>query len=295
MPQVISIDTVLADVKVILRSFDEAGLLNEGDMIRHADWVINRLGIGVMDENTLILEVEDSKVEVPEHFKHLDFIYKCDKCGQSGGNTVRYYYGHPTKFTIRDYSKKICYDKCCIKEEHEEIKREIYIEGKEVVDNFCNKQLLSISPMVPKNKLGESCKNLHCLSPNKFNLDDKFFYFNFETGNVYIKYKKAYVDEEGYPLIIDDPYIIKAIQDYIIYQSFLMIYYNSEVDVLQRMQKAEIEHKTSLSEALYNDKLPEYNNFVRYGKLRGKSLEIFNLKSQADAVRQQHKGDTIRH
>jgi hypothetical protein len=295
MQKIIAIDGVLANVKSLLRSFDEAGLLNESDMLLGVEWVINRLGIGVMGEESLILEVEDSKAEVPEHFKHLDFIYKCDSKNTTATNTVRYFYGHPTKFTVRDYTKHVCVNKCDIVEEFDEIKREIYIEEKQKVDFYNNKQLLEFSKAVPKDKISEHCPNLFCHSPHKFNFDAENFYFNFESGHVYLKYKKALVDDEGYPMVIDDPYILKAIQDYVAYQALLQIYYNSEADVVQRLGKAEQEHRLSLSEALYNDKLPDYQRFVKFGKLRGANLEIFNLKSQADAVQYKHKRSTTRY
>lgn len=294
MQKIIPIDSTLANVKSILRSFDEAGLINESEMLTSAEWVINRLGISMMVDDELILEVEDGMADIPEHFKQLEFLYKCDSKDTTGYNTVRYYYGHPTKFTIRDYSKKVCVDRCEITEEFEEIKREIYIEGKQQVDRFCNKKLLSLHPGVPTSKLAENCINLHCKSPEKFNMNNEQFFFNFKEGHVYLKYKKTAVDSDGYPLVVDDPYVLKAIQDYIIYQSLLQIYYNSEVDVKTRLDKAEVEHRFSLGEALYNDKLPEYKKYVRYGKLRGSNLEIFNLKSQADAVFNSSKGHATR-
>lgn len=284
----VSIDEVLANVKMMLSSFDEAGLIDDVELIRHTDWIINRLGISMLEEHDLILEVEDSKAPMPVNFKQLHFLYQVKASENTPATHVKYFFGHPHTWTVRDYAKHVCYHKCCVTEEHDEITRQITVEGKVYNDTYCDKKLLSCSPAVAKKKIHPDCPNVYCTSPNYFNFDNNNFYFNFEEGTVFLRYSGSRIDDDGYPEIIDDPYILKAVQDYLIYQGLLKIYYNSEVDVAQRMQKAEIEHANSLKEALFIDKLPKYKDWVAYGKQKGKSLGIFNLSGRADANQKHH-------
>lgn len=294
MLSTISVENLLYSVKMTLRSFDDAGLLDDGELMRHSDWITNRLGLSMLEEIYLVLDVENFKAPIPFNLKQLDFVYACDvKPNQE--NFVKYYYGNPHTFTVQDYTKKLCYNKCSVEEELTEIKRVISIEGAEHVKNYANKRILKPSKSVSKDKCTKNCLNLNCDSPEYFDMDEKNIYLNFKEGSIYIKYYGSRLDDEGYPLILDDPYVTKAIEDYLVYKGLQTIYYNSEVDVIQRMQLAKLEHDSSLREALFNDKLPEYKRMLKYADLRAGSVEIFNLPSLADANRKQHKGYYQRH
>jgi hypothetical protein len=76
-------------------------------------------------------------------------------------------------------------------------------------------------------------------------------YFNFEEGTIHLQYYAYNQDEEGYPLVPNDQYVIKAIEDYLTYELFYTLYLNAEGDYAQRMQKAQQEHEKSMGEALY--------------------------------------------
>lgn len=280
----ISLETLLSNVKMTLRSFDEAGLLDDSELMRHSEWVTNRLGMGMLEESRLVLDVDNFKTAVPFNLKFLDFLYRCNVT--KGDTTqVRYFFGNPHTYIVKDYTKHICYNKCDFVEEHDQITRTISIEGEQHKHTYKDMELLKASPAVRKDRCTPSCINLKCDSPNYFNMDDNFFYFNFEKGSVYIRYHGTRLDDDGYPLIIDDPYITKAIEDYLIYKALQTIYYNSEVDVVQRLGLAKKEHDFSLKEALFNEKLPSYKRFLKFTDLSKKSYDIFKLPSITDANR----------
>jgi hypothetical protein len=277
----ISIDNTIATVKMELRSYDDAGQLDEVSMFKYADWVLNRLGRSLHKTYNLILNVENGQAEVPFNLKKISFAYNCNPC-TGGTKTERWFYGNPYTYTVRDNVTKICYNKCCIEEEEEVITRTIYIDQEVCQDNYCGKQLLSLSKGVPTDKIGKDCPNLFCSSPNYFNLDEEKFYFNFQTGCVYLRYEGFQVDDENYPLLPNDPYILKAVEDYIIYKSFLNLYYNSEADVERKMAKAESEHLKSLGEALNYVRTPTPTQMKNWGRNKSRSLDIFNVPSKAD-------------
>lgn len=289
-----TIDEIMSNVKLELKSYDEVGIIDESNLFKHFEWIFNRLNTGVMQKYSLILDVEDFKAEIPFNFKMLDWIYKCSSCS-SGQNTYRYYLHQPYTWKQQDYVKKICYDKCCIKEEHEVITRSTWIETTEQVDTFCDKKLLSLHEAVPKDKIFCDCPNIHCFSENYFNMDKKNFYFNFEEGTVYIHFWGYEVDEDNLPVIPDDPYIQKAIEDYLIFKAFSSIYYNTESDVAQKLSYAQTMHAQSLAEALYNIKLPTHQKLMKWGKLRADNYKIFNIPSLADAKHHVNKGNAKRY
>lgn len=265
---------ILSNVKLKLRSFDEAGLIDDGDLVRHSDWIINRLGNYYFTKHEIIIDIKEGKAVLPFNLKNIIKVTRCTKCNKEK-STVRYYYGHPHTFQVRDHLKNICYNNCKIEQDYQEITRTIYIDQEEIKESFCNKKELTLD-----NTKGDCDKK----DPNTYSYDDKFMYFNFDEGNLYVEYYGYPLDDDGYFLIDDDPYLEKAIEDYLIYQTLLTIYYNNEGDVGQRLQFAEKEHKLSLKEALYIVKLPTRNSLKKYSEKKKNSLSIFNLRSKADAV-----------
>lgn len=281
----ISIEPILSQVKLRLRSFDEAGLIDDTELLGYAEWILNRLDIGILSRFDLILDIENGKAETPFNLKYLEVAYKCKTCGSDNSVDVKYKFGHPHRFTVRDHTKKICYNKCCIEESRFDVTRTIELEDKQYhTDKFCDKELLTYKDSVSKGLVTRECENIYCKSPNYFTFDKNNFYFNFDKGYIFIRYYGYELGEDGFPLVQDEPNVIKAITDYLIYQSLLTIYYNAEADVLQRMQKAEIDHNRSLKEVLFNDKLPSFGRMKIYGQEKGKQFNKFNLKSKADAV-----------
>lgn len=285
----ITIDNTIASVKMELRSYEDAGQLDEVSLFKYADWIVNRLGQSLYKEYNFVLQVENGQADVPFNFKKLSFLYNCNPCGSGGTRKERWFFGNPYTYNVRQLSKRICYNKCCITEEHDEITETIYIDREVCEEKYCNKQLLSLSKNVSKDKVAVNCPNLFCKSPSYFNMDDEKFYFNFDCGCVYLRYEGLELDDENFPLLPNDPYVLKAVEDYLIYKSFLNLYYNSEADVERKMAKSESEHLKSMAEAINYFKTPTPTQMKQWGKNQTKQLEIFNLPSRADAVYKRNK------
>jgi hypothetical protein len=284
----ISIDSVIANVKLELNSFDDAGQIDDVALLKNADWVLDKLNSAVLSKFDLVLEVEDYKTEIPFNFKSLDALYKC-QVKDGGTSSYKWLLGNPLTYKVRDYSKLFCYDKCCITESHEEITRTIYIETKEETTKYCNKELLSFSENVPKGQIAPDCANRYSYSPNKFNFDDKFFYFNFKEGSVFIKYSGSLLDEDNYPQVPDESRVVKAIEDYLIYTTLKTLYYNNVADVQGRMVTARELHRESLAEAIYYNKLPSAKSLVEWGNKRANALRVLDPTSKSDYYDSRHK------
>lgn len=286
MSKLISTTEIFANVSSMLPSFDSAGLLNEVDFFRWTKWVTNRLGISQLVEKEIVLDIENYRVALPEDFSLLWVVHKCDSCGDNPGTATYRYYQPEQRLILKDWVNKHCYSECdtCRNDEVYEVTRTIELETRERLDqHFCNRQLMSLNKRVSKGKCHDKCPNLYSKSLNNFNYDDKYLYTNFCEGHIHLQYYAHALDEDGYPMVLDDEYVKQAVEDYLIYKSFQIIYYNNIADSLQRMQVAETKFQQSLKEALNNEKLPEWKRLIDYANKAPKSLEIFNLKSMADA------------
>jgi len=286
MNNLISTDTVFANVKTMLGSYEATGLLSDSDLFRWTRWVINRLGISQMVEKELVLDIENYKVALPEDFAMLWVVHKCNMCDdQEGEATYRWY--HPEqRLILKDWVNKNCYSECdvCRNDEVYEVTRTIELETKEkITHRFCNRTLMSLNKRVPKENCHNKCPNLYSKSTNNFNIDNNFIYTNFCEGNIHLQYYAQALDEEGYPMILNNEYVKQAIEDYLIFKSFQSIFYNNVAEVQQRLQYAETKYQQSLKEALNEDKLISWKRLIKFGQDLPKSLETFNLKSLADA------------
>lgn len=281
-----SLDIVFGNVKSMLRKYEALGLIGDSDLYRWAKFILKNMGLFTYIKKELVLDIENYKVELPEDFSYLWAVNKCEDCGNTTHQPIKLYFGRPQTFEVHDYVQRVCYDKCDVHYDNtKQIVTRVYeTKGLTHTENFCNRTLLKCSSKVPKDKCHTKCPNLNCSSPHEFNIDDKQLYFNFKEGTIHLQYFAFPFDEDGYPMIPDDIFIEKAIEDYMIYQVFLQIYYNSEVDVKERVQASKIEHINSLKEARYNAKLPSFQELVDWGSEIPKSLKIFNLESKADGI-----------
>ena len=286
MDNVISAEIVFANVKQMLKSYEAAGLINDADLFRWTQWVINFMGIGHLKERELVLDVEDYKATMPEDFALLWVAHKCDSKFDDDGEATYRWYMPEQRFVLRDWVSKVCYSDCDARRDEEtfEVTRIVELETKQSIkQHFCNRTLMSFNKRVSKTgRCHSQCKNLYNNSQWNFNFDDKFMYLNFKKGYVHLQYYAHLHDEDGYPMIVNNTLIKQAVEDYLIYKCFQMIYYNNESDVQQRMIYAEQKYQQSLKEALMEQKLPSFSRLIEYSKLVPKSLEQFNLASLAD-------------
>ena len=283
----ISIDDIISRVKTRLYSLDEASLIDEVMLISWSKWMIDRLGMSLSIEKEEIIEVENYQCKLPEDFHLLWVVHKCEQCEESKGSRVKYYLNsRPITVYSDNIVETICYDKCEIQRTKEFVTQRMYVEETEapIERRFCNRSLLSLDKRVKKNRCHSKCENLYSKNTDYFNFDNSKMYFNFEEGVIHLQYYAYNQDEEGYPLVPNDQYVIKAIEDYLTYELFYTLYLNAEGDYVQRMQKAEQEHQKSMGEALYNVKLPSFLRMKKYAEELPQSLEIFNLPSNADRI-----------
>lgn len=97
-------------------------------------------------------------------------------------------------------------------------------------------------------------------------IEGKYLRFSFEEGGVAISYLKQMLDEDGYPMIIDDVSVISAVTNYIIYKLMSREFFNGREGSVGRMQKAEELWHWYCKQAKASQKMlkgiDEYQNFL---------------------------------
>lgn len=273
-------DALFARVRKRLKSYDAAGLIDEGDFYYWIKEVIEKLGVSVYSELKAVVEVKNYKAELPEDFSILYAAYKCTPTLSSDSkNTLFPQTGFVfyTEETHQPFRKcKGCYAAKIDYVEGDKITIRTYIEGQPMILNFSNPTLLTLS----KNAKGicdDKCKNLFARSPYEITIDKGNIYTNFSEDSVYLEYFGIALDpESGLPLIPNNTWIERCIEDYMIYQIMESLWFNGDApDMDKKYQVAKLNYEESLKSALYWVKLPSFQTAINLIRFQRKNLRIY--------------------
>ena len=88
-----------------------------------------------------------------------------------------------------------------------------------------------------------------------YTLNNKYINVNFEKGSLEVIYKRIAVDEECYPLVLDNAILLRCIESYIKWKWFDIL---NDMDVIsdRKLHKAETDYSFNVAQADINLKLP---------------------------------------
>lgn len=88
-----------------------------------------------------------------------------------------------------------------------------------------------------------------------YSLNNSRIFTNFEEGTVVITYKSIAMDEECYPLVLDNAVLLRCIESYIKYRWFDIL---NDMDQIsdRKLNKAEVDYLANVAQADSNLKLP---------------------------------------
>lgn len=271
-------DSLFGRVRKRLNSFDNAGVLDEGDWYYYIKEVINNLGVAVYEEREAITIVKNFKALLPEDFSYLYAAYKCTPNTGDSKNTLFPQTGFV--FYIEDTYEPYCKSKNCSAAkidyvEGEKFTTRTYIEGQPFIINYDSPALLQLTGN-SKMLCDEKCKNLFAKCPHQIQIDKKHIYTNFKEDSIYMKYYALPIDREsGLPLIPDNTVIEKAVEDYIVFSVFRDFWYNGSVpDIERRYQDAKFASEDSYKKAAYLTKMPSFQNVINKIRQDRKNLRI---------------------
>ena len=272
---------MISNVKRFLRSYNAFNLINEEEFYRYIKEIVSQLGMGVYKEEQAIVHIGKFKGVLPLNFTQLYSAYKLTPSfnhedrihEQSNGYAI--FSDVSSELLIA--GKDSCEISCCDKDDKTIEKITVRNFVKEGFINFNNPILLHLSPNVKKGLLVDDSPNLWATSLFEITIDDKFVYTNFQNDGIYIKYYGLPLDpESGLPQIPNINSVEKAIEWYIIYQTLLQLWFNTEVpDIQTKWQKAEIEYKEWFAQALYEVKLPTFQSMVDKVRFNRGNLQVF--------------------
>lgn len=88
-----------------------------------------------------------------------------------------------------------------------------------------------------------------------YRLNNKYINVDFEEGYIYIVYKMVAVDEECYPLVLDNEILLRCVESYIKYKWFDIM---NDIDVIsdRKLAKAEQDYMFNIGQADSSLKMP---------------------------------------
>lgn len=264
-----SSEIVFAKVKRFLKSFDFAGLIDEGEFPTYTKEVLNKLGIGVYKEHRAILTVKNGKACLPANFKFFQSGYKCEVDQYAWRDKQDSAHLQSSLSFERDVTQDffLDYDNCAIS---------CYRNGRSIIESINVKTTTYTKADVTFNRMIPLSVSKHIdrelLASEEVYLKDGGYYeISFDNNNVYTNFKEGiiYVEYFGLPMTDGDleypdiEWVEKAIEWYIIYQILLSFMFNSSVpDVVNKVAKAEQEYNNAFIEAKYYLKMPSFQTSI---------------------------------
>jgi hypothetical protein len=249
----ITVSSIIADIKSDLSTYAESNLIDEITIRLHLINELKRFGGNVMDVYPKVIEVKNNQARLPENFFSLYKAVKVDPIGYSceeGGDIEEMNFGN-TFFRVRKEASRT-WDNLSNKftdGEYTEVVEKIYLQQNKKADiHYGNQIPLKLKQGFDKSKLNVACENIQInTSPYEINIINNILQTNFNKGFICIWFQGLRVEEDTDDIILpEDPNA--RIYEFLMYSGkakiFEMLWNNDDdPNVVQKMQynKAEAE------------------------------------------------------
>lgn len=294
-------DRLFAKIEENLNSYSSAGLLDTSRFFTEVKLIINKLGIAAYEFDDAIIKVDNHKGEMPCDFYLLDSAWLCDHSAMATApimqdkfvmyntitcETIAQNDSCGTSLPILNNGVIIQATPCNNNNERilDKVTITEYLQGGE------NQQLIFRMPtlMTLRNKkaIGDvctkDCKNLFAKSPYEFQIlqqgTSKYFSSTLKEATVLLRYYKYPVDEDGLPLIPDNPIIQRAIEYHLMHYFFYMTWLNNDdVNLDRKIKQLEIDRDKYLVDALNYTKLPSFQKSVEMARNTRKRFAAYEM------------------
>ena len=262
---------IYSQAKRILKSYDAAGIIDEGEFPTYVKEVLDSLGIAVYKEQQAILNIRNGKACLPPNFEVIYNAYKCELDMFTVRDKQLTEHVQSNSFSFeRDVTQDFLLntrdcDISCMNSGTEVIES---INIKTKVYTGADLTYTRIIPLKPsihidRDLLLQSDIYIPYEDNYSYSIKDNVFYAPFDTGIVYLTYYGLPIDEDGELEIPDIYQVEQAVKWYIIYQFLLSCWFDSSVpDIQNKWQKAEIEYKDAFGAAKNYLKTPGFSTLV---------------------------------
>ena len=290
--KLISTDQLFAKIEDQLNSYVANGILDVGRFYNEVKWFIQKLGIGAYDFDDAIIRVEDHKGEMPCDFHMLDSAWLCDHSQEMTYPIMQDKFVLYNKIECETISQNtscstspvqplinngVIIQSTPCNNNNEQVLDKVtiteYFQGQSnVVAKFQTPILMTLRNRKSVNSVCEKdCKNLFARSPYEFQIlqqgDSYVFTSTLKKAIVLVRYYKYPMDENGLPLIPDNPVIQKALEFHLMHYFFYMAWLNSDdVNIERKIQDLEIKRNNFLVEAMNYTKMQSFQQAVQMAR-----------------------------
>lgn len=264
-------DELLNEVSADFVTYSNEAMIEPGQLIKVAQRVNYDLGLRIHGTKEKVLDIEKSKIKLPDDFYVLNYAYLCGKYTV----TERVLHGRHTENIILDADTcKRCGEPdpycTCEKTYTVECKtgEKIFVQ---VVEQrkYETRTYETFEPIRIATSTGRiDATNDH---DRVGYIKNGFIYTNVEEGKLFLSYQGALQDDEGNLLVLDHP-MINEYYEYALKQRILENLYIAGEDVAQRMQLIEQRLRAARNNALSIVNTPDFAEMYKLWQTNRKAM-----------------------
>lgn len=264
-------DELLNEVFTDFVTYSNEGMIEPGQLIKVAQRVNYDLGLRIYGTKEKVLDIEKSKIKLPDDFYVLNYAYLCGKHTV----TERVLHGRHTENIILDADT--C-KKCGEPDPHCTCEKTYTVECKtgekifvQVVEQrkYETRTYETFEPIRIATSTGRiDATNDH---DRVGYIKNGFIYTNVEEGKLFISYQGALEDDEGNLLVLDHP-MINEYYEYALKQRILENLFIAGEDVSQRMQLIEQRLRAARNNALSIVNTPDFAEMYKLWQTNRKAM-----------------------
>lgn len=280
-----STDALFSKIREDFYSFDAAGLLDEGKFHKDVQYVLASLGIMWYRHDQEMITIKDYRGLLPDNFHLVDSVYKCESSGADPifipeGIVFRQLnFDHYPETQIPDWHvAPTCPDYW------DSPPKDIFnawsyllVQRNNMMYSYKKPCLMSPGNVNTRKHCSKNCEGLYANAEDRYTIQNGQIYTNFQEGEIMLTYTAFPVDEQGLPMIPNDPVIEKSIEFYIKYNIVLTLITNGDADIARLLPVYEAEKDKYMGQAITLTKTPSFETMVHNVKLVRKRLNVFQL------------------
>ena len=265
-----------------LNTYDQQGLIDEGDFHDYVIFVLEQLGVAVYVQHQSLIKVKDHVGKLPCNFKVWEAAYKCHPLQH---NIKSINEQRPWIYYMDNEITKECPNDCSIEcrgEEQGKTKVVIrtFVNGDTDEYHYGDLRELVLSPNVQRPH-SKDCERIIPSKMNEVTIDDNELICHFKEDSVFMKYYGLPIDDNYLPMIPDNPDIEAAIEYYIYKRLFEQWYLNSTVpDAVNKLKYVIDQYDYHLRQARYWAKLPSFQRMVQAIRRQRNTLNIYQMQDR---------------
>lgn len=272
---------LIDSVRAKMRSYDAAGLIDEGLFYDWIHEILNYLKISAYNPQMYIVEVKNHKAPLPVNFERVHAGYSLFP---RFDRNQRYFLGG-SKITVEfevDGVSTPVEPLAELSGEHDLVKK-YFLDNSELDLRFANPKLIRLSPQTPLEYIDDQSLSVYTTATDEFyiNKNLKLIQTNF-NGWMMLQYYGYPIEEAtGLPAVPEEPIIQKAIISYLVKNLLEEWWLNASVPDLERkLAHFKNEHDEAMRDTITYVKTPGFESSLRMARNRRSMSDRYQLNTK---------------